>query len=162
MTTPSPALAYYQACVGRWRAEVDFTLTDTATLRRSGMSPWDRLNLRLLAIWPRALGSVHLDTVVEVRSPQEVVHTTLVRWLGLTLRRSVETYALDPDGRRLVVGGDMTGSGSVDDTATHATYTFRWLGVEIHQQTTREGDRVTVDQRGPGFKGRQVLVRQGV
>lgn len=159
MTTGSPSRAYYEACRGRWRAPVAIEITDPQALATSGMSWLDRASLRLLAVWPRWLGRVFLDTAVEVGG-DEVTHTTIVRWLGLPLKRSVEFYALDPDGHRLTVRGGMTGAGSVDPTATHAEYLLTWLGVEIRQQTTRDGDRVTVDQQGPGFRGTQDLRRR--
>jgi hypothetical protein len=84
-----------------------------------------------------------------------------LRWLGLPLQKSVEIFTLDPDGRRFTVRGSMTGAGSVDPTATRADYTLTWLGVQIRQRTAREDDRVTVHQEGPGFRGRQELLRQG-
>lgn len=160
MTSPGPAHTYYEACTGRWRAPIAFTLTDTRALGRSGMSLVDRLSIRLLAVWPAWLGRVHLDTTVAFRGPGEVVHTTVVRWLRVPLQKSVETFSLDPDGRRFTVRGSMTGSGVVDPTATRAEYTLFWLGVELRQRTVREGDRVTVEQEGPGFRAHQELQRQ--
>jgi hypothetical protein len=160
MTTAGPAHAYYEACRGRWRAPIEIAVTDADAFRRSGMSRLDRLSLRLLASWPRWLGAIHLDTTVSLQQGSEVVHTTVVRWLGLALRKSVEIFSLDADGRRFTVRGDITGSGSIDPTATRADYTLRWLGVEIRQRTTREGDRLTVHQEGPGFRAHQELLRR--
>jgi len=160
MSTTGPAREYYEGCRGRWRAPVAFTLTDAAALARSGMSLLDRFSLRLLASWPAWLGRIHLDTTVAFEGEHDVVHTTVVRWLGLSLRKSVETFHIEPDGSRLTVCGGMTGHGSVDPTATRAEYTLGWLGVEIHQRTVREADRVTVHQEGPGFRGYQELRRR--
>jgi hypothetical protein len=158
---PNPAHRYYTACIGTWRAPIDITLTDATALRCAGMSLPDRLAIRLLAAWPRWIGPVTLDTSVAFLSPNEVEHRTLIRWRGLTLRRSVERYSLQDDGQALTISEDMQGHGTIDETATRATYTLRWLGVEIHQHTLREGDRVTVHQVGPGFSGVQRLERLG-
>lgn len=159
MTSPGPAHAYYEGCTGRWRAPIALTVTDAGALRRSDMSLLDRLSIRLLAIWPLWLGKVHLDTTVAFRGPSDVVHTTVVRWLGVPLQRSVEIFALDPDGRRFTVRGSMTGSGAIDLTTTRGEYTLNWLGVELRQRTVREANRVTVEQEGPGFRAYQELQR---
>lgn len=157
--SPAPARDYYEACRGRWRAPVAITVTDAAALATSGMSWADRLSVRLLSRWPSWLGRVWLDTSVAVDG-DEVVHTTTVRWLGLPLQRSVETFTLDPDGQRFTVRGGMTGEGAIDATGTRGEYTLRWLGVEIRQRTVRDADRVTVHQEGPGFHGVQELARE--
>ena len=125
------------------------------------MSFADRLSLRVLSAWPRWLGAIYLDTTVACRDGAEVVHTTVVRWLGIPLQRSIETFLLDPEGRSFTVRGGMSGSGSVDESSTRAQYELRWLGVSIRQHTVREQDVVTVHQQGPGFRGVQALVRQG-
>lgn len=157
MTPDGPARTYYEACRGRWRAPIALTVTDLGALQASGMSRLDQLSVRLLSSWPSWLGGVYLDTTVTVSD--EVVHTTVIRWLGLPVQKSVETFTLDPDGRRFLVRGGMTGSGAIDATATRGEYTLSWLGVEIRQRTVRDGDRVTVHQEGPGFRGVQELFR---
>lgn len=73
-----PARVYYQACEGRWRAPVNMAVHDPAALRASGMGWWDRLNLRVLAAWPRWLGRVLMHTTVAMDG-DEVVHTTTFR-----------------------------------------------------------------------------------
>lgn len=159
MTTP--ARTYYEACEGVWHSGVSFAVTDGEALARSGMSWSDRALLHLLSRWPSWLGSLTMDTAVELDpDPRVVRHRTVVRWLGLPLKRSVETFTLDPDGRRLTVSGGMTGEAEVDPTGTRASYTLRWLGVTIRQQTTRGTDQVTLHQEGPGFRASQVLARR--
>jgi hypothetical protein len=160
MTAAGPARAYYEACRGRWRAPVSIVVTDAGALRRSGMSLWSRLGVRLLAAWPAWLGRIQLDTTVSPDEGSEVVHTTVLRWLGLPLQKTVEIFTLDADGHRFTVRGSMSGAGSVDPSATRADYTLSWLGVQIRQQAAREGDRVTVRQEGPGFLARQELLRR--
>ena len=120
----------------------------------------DRVSLRLMAAWPPFLGRFQLCTAVAYDAGGEVLHTTVVRWLGIPLQRSVETIVLEPDGRRFTVRGGMTGTGTMDETGTSATYVLSWLGVQVLQSTERERDVVTVRQKGPGFSGAQTLVRQ--
>ena len=156
---PDPSRTYYEACQGRWRAPAAITITDPAALRTSGMSLLDRVSVRLLAIWPRWLGRVWLDTSVAFDARGDVVHTTVFRWAGIPLQRSVEIFALDPDGHRFTVSGGMTGTGAIDPTGTRGEYALRWLGMDIRQRTVREPDRVTIHQEGPGFRGDQVLLR---
>jgi hypothetical protein len=160
MAATGPAHTYYRACHGRWRSSVCIVVTDPGELRRAGMSWLDRTSLLLLARWPRWLGAVHMDTSVDYREGGEVVHTTVVRWLGLPLRRSTEVFSIAPDGAHLTVRGGMIGSGVVDETGTRVDYTLTWLGIGIRQHTERETDRVTVHQEGPGFHGVQELSRR--
>lgn len=159
-TEDGASRAYYRACVGAWRAPVEMTVTDPVALRGSGLSHFDRLSVRIMSAWPSWLRRPVLETTVSFDGPDEVRHTTVVRWLGLPLQRSVEIFALDPDGRRFAVRGGMTGHGEIDATATKGEYHLRWRGAELLQRTEREGDRVTVRQEGPGFHGLQALVRQ--
>lgn len=159
-TTPiGPARTYYEACLGRWRAPVALTLTDAEVLSRSGMSLLNRLSIHLLARWPSWLWRVQMNTTVSLSRRGEVVHTTTLSWLGLPLSRTAEVFTLDPDGQHFTVRGSMTGQGGIDPTATRGEYTLWWLGVEVRQRTERDGDRVTVHQEGPGFRGVQALVR---
>jgi hypothetical protein len=118
------------------------------------------LSVRLMAIWPRFLGRFELCTTVAYDPSGEVVHTTVVRWLGIPLQRSVETIALDADGRRFSVRGGMTGTGTMDEAGSCATYELNWLGVPVQQSTRRERDVIEVQQQGPGFRAVQTLVRQ--
>ena len=159
MTDTAPSETYYRACCGTWRSPISIEIDDPLALARSGMSWGDRWSLRLLAAWPALFGRLYLDTSVAFRAAHEVVHTTTVRWLGLPLQHSEEVFTLSPDGTTLTVRGGMTGEGRIDADAVHGTYHLRWLGAEIQQRTTREVDRVTVEQRGPGFRGVQVLQR---
>lgn len=119
----------------------------------------DRLSVHLLSRWPAWLGRVHLDTSVAFSGEHDVVHTTVVRWFGLPLQKSVEVFTLDPDGQHFTVQGGMTGSGSVDAAGMRAEYTLRWLGMEMRQHTVLQDGRVLVEQDGPGFHGHQELVR---
>lgn len=154
-----PSVAYYRACVGSWRSPLHVTVTDPRALARSGMGLFDRLSVRALGVWPRWLARPVLATTVRFEGPLAVVHTTVVRWLGIPLLRSVETFSLDPGGRTFEVGGDLAGHGSIDETGTRGEYHLRWLGADLVQRTSREGGTVTVRQQGPGFEAWQALAR---
>lgn len=153
-----PAHVYYDACEGRWRSPVEMTVHDPGALAASGMGLFDRLSVRLLAAWPRWLGRVLMHTTV-AKDGDEVVHTTTFRWLGLPIRKTVEVFTLAADGRSFTVTGALEGEGHVEHDTAHAVYSFRWLGVQLSQRTERDGDRVTVHQEGPGFRGVQRLQR---
>lgn len=155
-----PAHRYYAACEGRWRAPLSVTITDAAALERSGMSLLDRWSLQILSRWPSWLGSVWFDTSVERTASGEVLHTTIVRWLGVPLQASEETFTIAEDGAHFSIRGGLTGAGVVADDATRADYTLAWRGITITQFTYREPDRVTVHQTGPGFSMVQRLVRR--
>ncbi len=155
-----PSVSYYRACVGSWRCPVRVTVTDARALAGSGMGLVDRLSVRVMGAWPGWLARPVMATTVRFEGPLEVVHTTTIRWLGIPMQRSVETFSLDSDGRRFVVGGDMTGHGTIDATATRGEYHLRWRGADLVQRTVRDGDTVTVRQEGPGFEGLQALVRR--
>ncbi|MDP3278731.1 MAG: hypothetical protein Q8Q09_26305 [Deltaproteobacteria bacterium] len=155
-----PNQAYYRACVGSWRAVMSLRITDSADLARSGMRWVDRVSVRIMAAWPRWLGTIALCTTVAFDAQGEVVHTTAVRWLGITIKRSVEIFALDPDGLSFTVRGGMSGAGTVTPSATSASYTLDWSGARFVQTTQREPNLVTLTQTGPGFGGTQALHRQ--
>ena len=54
----------------------------------------------------------------------------------------------------------MSGTGTMDEAGTCASYELRWLGVAVRQSTRRERDVITVQQQGPGFLAAQTLVRR--
>lgn len=139
---------------------MSMTLTDPVALAASGMGFLDRLSVRIVAGWPAWLGRSYLHTSVRYDASGDVLHTTVVRWLGIPFQKSVETMHLDPEGRRFTVSGGMTGTGSIDESGTRAEYALEWLGAPLRQTTVREADVVTVTQEGPGFTGLQVLQRQ--
>lgn len=148
------------------------TITDSAALRASGMRAADRASLRMMTAWPRWLGRFWLETTVTYDASGEVIHTTVVRFLGLPLLRSTEHITLDADGRAFTMRGEqrmwpaiwarrtMSGHGTIDASARRAEYTLEFLGAAMRQSTVREDDLVTVTQQGPGFSGVQHLRRR--
>jgi hypothetical protein len=115
----------------------------------------------------RWLGLAMATTLVEA---EEVLHTTRLRWLGVTVFRSEEGFALGPDGRSgamsgrvwvlgLPVGG-YRGALEVDEDAAGATYRFRLLGGDVLQITRVEGEgALRVRQTLPWGVG-EVLLRR--
>jgi hypothetical protein len=127
------------------------------------------LSMVLMAIWPRWLGSIVMETTVAYDPMGIVEHTTTVRWLRLAMMRSVERVLLDEDGIHFTLEGEsrmtmmpwrtqsVVGTGHVDPTARHATYSVSWFGAELHQTTDRRDDGFTLRQRAPGFSATQEL-----
>ncbi len=171
MEPPAPNHAYYQACHGAWRGRVCLRISHGKTLR-SALGWMDVFSVYVMAFWPGWLGRFYLHTTVVYDPAGSVLHTTTIRWLGIPLLRSVESLALHDDGAGFDLQGTssatftpwrrlaMTGTGSVDCTATRATYQCTWLGTALHQVTHRVGDVVTVQQNAPGLQAHQTLHRQ--
>jgi hypothetical protein len=160
MATEGPAIAYYRACEGRWQAKLEIKIIDLPALQRSGMALHRRLQLRLLSAWSRRFGHLGMETSVAFDPNGEVVHTTLVRWLGLPVQRSVEFFTLATDGATIRIRGGMTGSARAREDGMSVDYELEWLGVAVRQRTLRSPDRVTVHMEGPGFSGVQELERR--
>lgn len=174
MTQPEavhpPSWVYFHGCIGTWRAPYALQIRDATALRHAGLSWLDTLGLRLLGAWP--FGGLWLHTSVRVDGAFRVIHTTDLRFWRIPLMQSVETITLDEDGRRFGLEGTqrigpfglstrpVSGTGEVDDTAHHATYLLTWLGLPLHQHTTRDGNTVRLHQTCEAFVATPTLVRQ--
>ena len=161
---------YYRACVGYWRCPFSIEVTDREVLA-SSYGVLDRLSFWMLSIWPAWLGQVHLHTSVRYRSPDEVIHTTRLRWLFLTMMSSEELIVLKEGGAFTLDGKArmatsfwktqrVFGQGEVASDTVHADYQMTWMGAPLRQRTAREEDRVTLTMEGQGFVARQPLARQ--
>ncbi|MFN8644524.1 MAG: hypothetical protein U0802_23750 [Candidatus Binatia bacterium] len=174
MHADPPHRAYYRSVEGRWRGTLDFAITDWAALRAAPMARIDRLRLIGMALASRVVGPSRLDTSVDA-SGDEVVHTTRVSKWGVTVMRSTERLALDPNGRdltmRILLGlapapwrvrALPPAPARVDDTATRVSYRIPWFGGEMRQEAERgaEGNTVTLLQETAYSRGVQVLRRR--
>ena len=156
------ALPYFQANEASWSGPFTLRLTDPAQLRAE-RGLLDALSWRLLSWLP----CLRMDTSVTVRSPTEVHHTTRLRWGPLTLMAGEEDLVLD--GASLSMGGEsrtilgqrdaLSATGTVDEASVCATYTLRWLGMDLRQTGERTLTGVTLRQWGPGFESEAVLIR---
>ncbi len=150
-----PSHRYYRAMQARWRGRLTLAITDRAALARAAMGTFDRLAWRLTAL----AGRPWFETSVDYESGaarNEVVHTTRVRSLGVTLVRGVEILTLDPDGRRFTLRGEhrflwapfgvrrVEGVGEVREAADGASYSFSYLGAAITQTTCIDGAALVV------------------
>jgi hypothetical protein len=159
MSSEAPSTRYYRACEGQWASAIRVTVSDGEALSRSSLSAVDRAAIRLAAAWPSWLGEPRMVTSVRFTEAGEVEHTTEVRWLGLTVNRSVEVFTLDPDGVRVSIRGGMSGTAVVSRGADSVEYTLQWRGREVRQTTHLEGDTVRVRQHGEGYHVDETLRR---
>jgi hypothetical protein len=171
VTSPSPAVAYYEHVTGKWRGDVDFRIVDGAAFSVSTYGWFDRLNLRLthLAV---ALGlPLKMETEVWVESPTVIQHRTWMRLFGVALMASREVMRIHEDGRRFLVEAEMRmgpgparpfgeSDGVVGEDARSATYCFGWLGDRMTQTARAINGEVRLTQRGPGWAGDVVLHRR--
>jgi hypothetical protein len=161
MSPDLPSHRYYRSMHGSWRCTVDFALTDRPAFWASPMGWVDRLRVLSLVWVQRWIGPPVLETTVDYTGGTEVIHTTRVSTWGMTGFRSVERMTLDPDGRRATMRGDQLGEGTVeiDETATRAHYTFRWVGVRMDQHTEVVPEGLKLVQETPWSRSVQLLCR---
>ncbi len=168
-----PNHRYYRACHGAWRCALDFNVHDGDAFRKSEATLVERLRVRSMVWSPKLLGAFTLDTTLDYLShgeKGEAVHTTRVSKWGFTVMRSVDRITLDPDGRHFMMQTEQRaapfflreefgGPGEVDESGTHASYTFRYLGADTLQTGHVEGDRVTLTQESSWLRAVQRLKR---
>jgi len=149
--------------VGSWKSPLSIDITDRTRLRQQlgWLNAW---SLLCLARWPRFLGTWYLKTTVAYDPGGQVEHTTRFTLLGIPVVSSIETIQIEEDGTHFSLTGwsrdlftpwqrkPVTGQGHLDSSATHASYTIQWMGAPVEQKTERDGQRVTLTQRGPGFQ----------
>jgi hypothetical protein len=153
----TPSQRYYKLVQGRWRAPFSLVLTDRERFEATRMSALDRARVRSMLL----LGPFAFDTSVDYDSGVErgeVVHTTRVSKLGMTLLSGFERIALDPDGRtaRFVAEHRLSptpwrihrfeGRIEVDESGTRASYFYPWCGSEMRQTTVATAELVTITQ----------------
>jgi hypothetical protein len=171
-----PSLAYYRANEGRWQCRFALLVTDWDALRRSPLGWRDRLRVRLMALIPKLIGPLVLETRVDATSRaamSEVVHTTrLLKW-GLPLYDAVEVFTLDPNGKDFAIARrermwpslsytheEGRSRGEVEANGRRAHYVFSFFGTTLRQTATIEDDGVRILQETPFSRAEQVLVRQ--
>ncbi len=165
-----PAIEYYRACIGTWSAPLEIIVDDRKALRRS-MGAFDAAGLRMLATWPTTFGRIQIRTSVAEMGDRAFEHTTRFMLGELELVSTTETIKVREDGQSFVLvgvgrtlmnrkGNAISGTGSVDETATQASYDIDWMGSPLVQTTVRDGDRVTLNWIGAGYHGTQRLERQ--
>lgn len=167
---------YYAPLHGLWECPFEFEIVSEEALREAPLGALDKLRLRMTVWTAKLLGPLTMRTSVDYETRGEagvILHTTRVSKWGLTLLASEESFTVDPTnvGAFRMRGGlrmiptywDMRsfgeGQGTVDDTASRATYTFDWLGVTMRQATVATRDAVTLTQTTPFSHGVQRLVR---
>ncbi|MFI5299796.1 MAG: hypothetical protein ACHREM_17045 [Polyangiales bacterium] len=157
---PLPNHDYYRANHGRWRAAFHFRVTDWRALLASQLRVRDRLRVVALAILPRLVGPLVLETTVDYASDGErglVIHTTRFTKWGLVLYLGVERLTLDPNGRDVSIAREERfppsrawrpvpgeNRAEVDPSGLRAAYAFELFGAKLVQtgEIVEEGVRI--------------------
>jgi hypothetical protein len=150
MDAAAPAPRYYASLVGSWEGRFRIRITNRAELARLPVLT------RLTGNAAHLAGAMWMQTTLEGEG-RSFRHTTRVSAWGLESFTTEETIELADDGRSLRMTGVQTprfgkpehydASGSIDETATRATYEITWLGGPLVQRTRiiAEGLELTQD-----------------
>jgi len=169
--------AYYAPLHGKWRCELELVITDELALRNAKVSAFDRLRIRSTVWMRKLLGPLTMSTTLDYETSGDagvIFHTTRVSKWGITLLSSEESFTVEATGRDFAMRGSQCmiptywhaqsfgeGRGSVDESATRATYSFTWMGGPMLQETVATKDTVTMTQTTPFSRGVQRLRRVG-
>jgi hemin uptake protein HemP len=168
MHTDSPHHRYFRAKEGHWRGKVRFEIINPQRLRASPLRLLDKWSM-----WSMALVSRRLSTTVDYASQgrrDEVLHTTRMSNLGITLFRSQEAILLDDDGHSFRVTGTQAffprlwkatawaAHGAVAADHDGAVYHIPFFGVIIEQHTRMTPQGLEVIQTTP-FSRASILLQ---
>lgn len=140
-----------------------FVITDWGAFFSAPLIRWDRWTTLSIALLPKLLGLVEIETTVDYASrgaQGEVDHTTKLSKWGKVLFRSSEVVKLLANGTDFTLRGEQrywpgwkvrdfgAGRGAVDDQGLRAHYLFEGLGTQVCQETQpREDGALWVIQR---------------
>ena len=166
---------YFRAKEGRWRGRVGFEITSPERLQASPVRSLDRWSMRSMALVSRRLSSLVLSTTVDYASrgeQNEVLHTTRMSSLGITLFRSQEAILLGDDGLSFRVRGaqaffprlwkatDWVAHGAVAADHDGAVYHMPFFGETMEQHTRMTPQGLEVIQTTPFSRASILLVWQ--
>ena len=169
----SPHRRYFRAKEGRWRGPIRLDITDRRRFRASTLRVSDQWSMWAMALVSRHTSTLVLSTTVDFASRgnrNEVVHTTRMSNLGVTLFRSRETILLGDDGRSFRMAGTQAffpRLGKATEWAAHgavaadhdgAVYHIPFLGETIEQRTRMTPQGLEVVQTTP-FSRATILLR---
>jgi len=172
MHTESLHHRYFRAKEGHWRGKVRFEITDSQQLWASPLRWLDKWSMRSIALASR-LTNLVLSTTVDYSGQghrSEVLHTTRMSNLGVTLFRSRETIQLDDDGHsfrmtgtqaffpRLWKATEWAAHGAVAQDHDGAVYHIPFFGVGMEQHTRMTLHGLDVIQTTP-FSRASILLR---
>jgi len=173
MHTDSPHHRYFRAKEGHWKGKVRFEITDPQQLRASPLRLLDKWSVWSMALVSRHLSTLVLSTTVDYASQgrqNEVMHTTRMSNLGVTLFRSREAISLDDDGYsfrmtgaqaffpRLWKATEWAAHGAVAADHDGAVYHIPFFGVTLAQHTRMAPQGLEVIQTTP-FSRASILLR---
>ena len=173
MHADSPHHRYFRAKEGSWRGKVKFEVTDPRALRASSVRSLDKWSIWCTAVVSRRLSTLVLSTTVDYASrghQNEVLHTTRMSNLGVTLFRSTETILMDGDGCSFRMAGkqaffpalwrttEWDARGTVATDHDGAVYHIPCFGVMMEQHTRMTPRGLEVTQTTP-FSRASILLR---
>ena len=166
---------YFRAKEGHWRGKVGFEITGPQALRASPLRSLDKWSMRSMALASRRLSTLVLSTTVDYASrghQNEVLHTTRMSSLGVTLFRSREAILLGDDGLSFRVRGaqaffprlwkatEWFAYGAVAADHDGAVYQIPLFGVTMEQRTRMTPQGLEVTQMSPFSRASILLVWQ--
>jgi hypothetical protein len=150
MDETAPAPRYYTSLVGAWEGRFRIRITSRPELARLPLAT------RFIGNAAHLAGAMSMKTTLDGEG-RSFRHTTHVSAFGLEQFTTDEAIELDSDGRTFRMSGvqrprvgkpeTYDAHGSIDETATRATYELTWLGCPLVQRTriVTEGLELTQD-----------------
>lgn len=164
MTANSPSHSYYRALEGQWRGRMHFKLTDLKRYWASRMRLSERLSVLGLSLVSIGPAKLFMSTTLAFASDgdkNDVLHTTRVACMGITLYRSRERIRLSTDNRSFHLSGtqaffpylwrsaEWSGTGTIAEDHQSAVYNFTFMGEPLEQSTLVTPDGLQILQVTP-------------
>jgi len=169
---PGPGPRYYGALVAAWEGRLAFAMTDWGALRAAAIPLGAKLAWMAMGVVSRVLGDLRMATTLSRGANGEWSHTTLVSKWGIVALETEERITLAPDGRSLVMKGEMRAwprlgaperydsDGEIDESATRATYRVPMLGAPLVQRTRIVPEGLELSQETPWSRSKVLLRRR--
>lgn len=169
-----PSETYFFRSRGEWNWRVNFEVTSWFALWTSELSFMNKIRLTAFMLSQVVFGPFYMWTMTDFKEgSNEVLHFTKIKKWGFTYMKSKKSFLLEPDGLSLRVEGveghwpitKRTSSfqpmlGSVDATATRATYQMPFMGISCACRTVLEPQIAEVYISTPWLQGQFSMTRE--